>query len=191
MQHHSHCSISGAVQARRDKQSHALLSAVCSRMGTALHVTGTGAVCSRRLGMALFQITEMRARSYRVRELSAQRRSVGALHRKRHPSLHTEIRACSSSQAKAGLCAPSLLLQAASHPEQVRGLHPTESLPRKSNDVGQTSSLSSPGSSGSRQVRLGLQKGTNQAAQATATHTEAKSEISSQLNGKVQLVMAP
>lgn len=74
--------ISGTVQARRDKQSHALLSAACSTMGTALHITGTGAVCSRRLEMALFQITEMRVKSYGVRELRAQRHSVGALHRK-------------------------------------------------------------------------------------------------------------
>lgn len=93
--------ISGTVQARRDKQRHALLSAACSTMGTALHITGTGAVCSRRLEMALFQITEMRVKSYGVRELRAQRHSVGALHRKRHPCLHTEIRAHRSSQGRA------------------------------------------------------------------------------------------
>lgn len=32
-------------------------------------------------------------------------------------------------------------------------------------------------------------QGINQAAQATAKHTKAKSETSSQLNGKVKLVM--
>lgn len=44
-------------------------------------------------------------------------------------SVHTEA-------PRAGLCAPSLLLQAASHPEGVGGLHPTECLPRKGNGVG-------------------------------------------------------
>lgn len=83
--------------------------------------------------MALFQITEMRVKSYGVRELRAQRHSVGALHRDipayTQRSVHTEA-------PRAGLCAPSLLLQAASHPEGVGGLHPTECLPRKGNGVG-------------------------------------------------------